>query len=156
MPHTYDYPRPAVTVDAVIFKKEDDRLWILLIQRDRYPFEGMWALPGGFVEMDETLEESVAREVEEETGLKGLLFVQLYTFGDPGRDPRGRTVTVVYCAMAHADAQVTAGDDARHACWFEAGKLPDLAFDHAGILQKAFERYAAGWLDSPVHPTTWP
>jgi len=156
MPHTYDFPRSAVTVDAVIFKKKDDRLWILLIQRDRYPFEGMWALPGGFVEMEETLEESVAREVEEETGLNGLQFGQLYTFGDPGRDPRGRTITVVYCAMASAGAQVKAGDDARSACWFEAGKLPDLAFDHARIIQKAFERYAAGCLDSPVHPSKQP
>lgn len=151
MPFIYDFPRPAVTVDAVIFKKEDDRLWILLIQRGRYPYEGMWALPGGFVEMDETLGESVAREVEEETGLKDLPLEQLHTFGDPGRDPRGRTVSVVYWGIAGENTRVRAGDDARSARWFEANKLPALAFDHSGIIQKALERLAEGGLASSVH-----
>ncbi len=112
MPYTYDFPRPSVSVDAVIFKKEDERFLILLIQRGHYPFEDMWALPGGFIEMEETLEESIARELEEETGLKDLQLEQLHTFGDPGRDPRGRTITVAYQGIAGEKARVRAGDDA--------------------------------------------
>src|SRR4051812_5327538 len=101
MPFTYEYPRPAVTVDCVVFGLDPtvDDLKILLIQRRGEPFAGMWALPGGFVNMDETLEESARRELQEETGISRLFLEQLYTFGDPGRDPRERVVTVAYYAL---------------------------------------------------------
>lgn len=137
MPYTYDYPRPACSVDAVIFKKETGRLWILLIQRDRYPFEGMWALPGGFVEMEETLLESALRELKEETGLSDVALEQLHTFGNPGRDPRGRVISVVYWGFAESGMEIKAGDDARQARWFDADTLPLLAFDHDEIVNKA-------------------
>ncbi len=140
MPYSYDFPRPSVSVDAVIFKKEKDRLLILLIQRDHYPFEGMWALPGGFIEMEETLAESIARELEEETGLKSIALEQLYTSGDPGRDPRGRTITVVYWGIADEHVTVRAGDDARKAGWFPVDEIPPLAFDHDRIVTMALER----------------
>lgn len=156
MPFTYDFPRPAVCVDAVIFKREKARLWILLIQRGHYPYEGMWALPGGFIEMEETLSESIARELEEETGLKNLLLEQLYTFGDPGRDPRGRTISVVYWGMAGVEMGTRAGDDARNAQWFPIEDTPPLAFDHDRIMEKALARVMEKEPDDPCYPTENP
>ena len=88
MPHTYEYPRPALTVDCVVFGLDDEDLKVILIQRDLDPFQGRWALPGGFVEMDETLENAALRELEEETGIRNVFLEQLYTFGEPNRDPR--------------------------------------------------------------------
>lgn len=117
MPFTYPYPRPSVTCDVAVFTMRGDDLSILLIRRKDEPFKGLWALPGGFVEENEALERAAARELAEETGLTGLRLEQLGAFGDPGRDPRGHTVTIAYVTyLAHAPA-VTAGDDAASAEW---------------------------------------
>jgi len=130
----YDYPRPSVTVDIVVVTKER-RPRVLLIQRKRPPFEGAWALPGGFIDMEETLEASARRELEEETGIKVGKLVQLAVFGDPGRDPRGRTISVVYLASVKANqVKPRAADDAAAADWFPLERPPKLAFDHREIL----------------------
>ncbi len=139
MSYTYHYPRPALTVDAVVFRKEDQRIQVLLIQRKHSPFEGMWALPGGFVEMDEDLDEAAARELEEETGLKNIVLKQLHTFGAPNRDPRHRTVSVVFFGWLTDMQQAVAGDDAQNLNWFDIDHLPDLAFDHEKIMQLALQ-----------------
>ena len=134
---TYEYPRPCVTVDIVVVTRER-RPRVLLIRRKNPPFAGTWALPGGFIEMDETLEESARRELKEETGVRVGQLTQLATFGDPGRDPRDRTVSVVYFAevdAAHTTA--TASDDAAATRWFPLHRLPKLAFDHRQILRCA-------------------
>lgn len=135
MEFTYAYPRPALTVDGVIFRKTGNEREVLLIRRLHAPFEGCWAFPGGFVDMDETLEEAVAREIEEETGLKGLNFSQFHTYGDPGRDPRHRTVTVVFTARADENQNASANDDASEVGWFNINQLPEMAFDHGKIMQ---------------------
>jgi 8-oxo-dGTP diphosphatase len=141
MAHTYEYPRPSLTVDGVVFGLDDEDLQVLLIQRDLPPFEGQWALPGGFVRMDETLEEAAKRELGEETGLANVYLEQLYTFGDPGRDPRDRVVTVAYYALVNLrDHRVQAATDARNAAWFTVDDVPKLAFDHARILRTGLER----------------
>lgn len=142
MSYSYDYPRPAVTVDVVVFALRENALQALLVQRAGEPFAGMWALPGGFVEPDESLENAACREMEEETGLKDVFLEQLYTYGDPQRDPRGRVITVAYVALVSSDAhgQVKAGSDARQARWFAVDQLPALAFDHAEILAYALTR----------------
>jgi 8-oxo-dGTP diphosphatase len=134
---TYEYPRPAVTVDIVIATRER-KPRVLLIRRKHEPFAGCWALPGGFVDMDEPLEAAARRELLEETGVRAARLVQLHTFGDPGRDPRGRTVSVVY--LAHVDARRVApraADDAAEVGWFALARLPKLAFDHRDILRCA-------------------
>jgi 8-oxo-dGTP diphosphatase len=136
--YTYKYPRPAVTVDAIIFCRKETNLFVTLIQRANPPFEGKWAFPGGFVDMDESLEAAVERELQEETGLTGIHLEQFYTFGDVHRDPRHRTITVVYIGFADEVLPLLkAGDDAREASWFDVSKLPDLAFDHGDILRQA-------------------
>jgi 8-oxo-dGTP diphosphatase len=136
-----EYPKPFVTVDAVVFSIFDDDLKVLLIKRGRPPFEGRWALPGGFVEIDETLETAAKRELQEETGVANVQLEQLYTFGDPGRDPRGRSISVVYYTLANADRiQPQAATDAADARWFSAFRPPPLAFDHRKILRCAVER----------------
>jgi len=141
MPFTYEYPRPMITVDCVIFSMDNNNFEILLIQRDKYPFEGQWALPGGFVEMDEDLESAAKRELKEETGLMNINLEQLHTFGKPGRDPRGRTISVVYCGITQpGNKKIKAGDDARKAQWFPESNLPDLSFDHNDILKMALEK----------------
>lgn len=141
MPFTYQYARPAVTVDCVVFGLDDEDLKVLLIQRDIEPFAGRWALPGGFVKMDETLEESALRELGEETGLTKVFLEQLYTFGNPGRDPRERVVTVAYYALVKLlDHKVQAATDARNAAWFAVDDLPKLCFDHDHILAAALKR----------------
>ncbi|HPD29786.1 MAG TPA: NUDIX domain-containing protein [Phycisphaerae bacterium] len=141
MPHTYQYPRPSLTVDCVVFGLDDEDLKVLLIQRDLPPFEGQWALPGGFVRMDETLEEAAERELREETGLSDVYLEQLYTFGDLGRDPRERVVTVAYYALVNLrDHRVQAATDARNAAWFAVEDCAKLAFDHARILRMALQR----------------
>jgi 8-oxo-dGTP diphosphatase len=137
MPHTYEYQRPAFTVDILIFVKEKDELSVLLIQRDKPPFEGLWAFPGGFVDIDETLEDASLRELKEETSITGIELQQLYTFGALDRDPRHRTVTVVYYGFAPSkDIYFKAADDARNAAWFNVKNIPQLAFDHEEILKK--------------------
>lgn len=134
----YEYPRPAVTVDIVVVSRKEPKR-VLLIRRKAEPFAGCWALPGGFVDMDETLEDAARRELEEETGVRVQKLVQLHTFGDPGRDPRGRTISVAY--LARADLEKTrpiANDDAAEVAWFSLLRPPKLAFDHKGIV--AFAR----------------
>ncbi len=143
MPHTYEYPRPALTVDVVIFTLREEKLQVLLIQRANPPFQGMWALPGGFVQIDESLEEAALRELAEETGLKGEFYLeQLYTYGDPQRDPRERVVSVAYFALVPSDhpLQSAPASDAAAARWFPVDATPPLAFDHAEILRYALRR----------------
>jgi len=139
--HTYEYPRPALTVDCVVFGMDEGDLKVLLIQRGLEPFVGKWALPGGFVRMEESLDEAARRELEEEAGIRPSHMEQLYTFGEPGRDPRGRVVTVAYFALVKlSDHRVHASTDAREAAWFSVWDTPKLAFDHAEILGTALQR----------------
>ena len=140
--YTYSHPRPALSVDVVIFSLRDSQLQVLLIQRAGEPFQGMWALPGGFVRMDESLEEAASREMQEETGLQEAYLEQLYTYGEPSRDPRGRVVTVAYFALIPADAvfRKEGGSDASQALWYPINTLPDLAFDHKEIIHYAYRR----------------
>jgi len=141
MPYTYKHPRPALTVDCVVFGLDDEDLKVLLIERGGQPFAGAWALPGGFVEMDETLDVAAQRELSEETGLGKVFLEQLFTFGDPGRDPRGRTVSVAYHALVNIrDHRVRAATDARDVNWFAVAERPPLAFDHDKILEMAHQR----------------
>ena len=135
--YCYDYPRPSVTVDVVIVTRED-RPRVLLVRRRDDPFAGSWALPGGFIDMDETLEAAARRELREETGVETGELEQLYTFGDPGRDPRGRTISVAYLArVAPGEVHPVAADDAAAVGWFPLDALPPLAFDHDRILERA-------------------
>ena len=141
MSHTYEFPRPALTVDCVVFGFDGSGLQVLLIKRGIEPFLGAWALPGGFVRTEENLEEAARRELEEETSLRDVFLEQLYTFGDPGRDPRGRVVSVAWYALVHPEQHPAKGDtDASEAAWFSIKELPDLAFDHDHILATALER----------------
>ena len=142
--YQYDYPHPAVTTDVVIFTIREQSLNVLLIRRGNEPYRGDWAFPGGFVEPGEDLETCARRELEEETGLSGIYLEQLYTFGDPNRDPRERVITVVYYALVPTDQmQLLAADDADEADWFSMDELPKLAFDHDEILAMAHERLSA-------------
>lgn len=135
------YERPSVTVDVVILTVRDRQLEVLLVKRRHWPYEGMWAIPGGFVNPDESLEDAARRELEEETGVRDVYLEQLYTFGDPGRDPRGRVITVVYYALIHAEElRVRAADDAADADWFPAYHLPEVAFDHGKIMEYTLQR----------------
>lgn len=139
--YVYDWPRPIVTADAAVFTFAGGKAKLLLIQRKHEPYAGRWALPGGFVEMDEDLPEAAARELAEETGLQGVPLEQLRTFGTPGRDPRGRTITVAYFGITGKDApQIQAGDDAAQAQWFDIEDLPGMAFDHDEIARYAIAR----------------
>ena len=141
MSHTYEYPRPALTVDCVVFGQDEEDLKVLLIQRGVEPYAGRWALPGGFVRMDEALDAAARRELEEEAGIRPVHLEQLYTFGEPGRDPRGRVITVAYFALVKlSDHQLHAATDAREAAWFSVWDTPKLAFDHADILATALQR----------------
>jgi 8-oxo-dGTP diphosphatase len=130
-----------ITADAVVFATDGDVTKVLLIKRKKYPFQGQWAFPGGFLEMDEELQVAAKRELAEETSLTGVELEQMHTFGTVGRDPRGRQITVVYMGVARADQMaVKAGDDAQEAEWFDIQKLPELAFDHNEIAKMAIER----------------
>jgi ADP-ribose pyrophosphatase YjhB (NUDIX family) len=136
-----DYPRPSVTVDLVIFTIAEDDLKVLLIRRGQEPFKGRWALPGGFVEIDESLERAAARELKEEVGVTNVYLEQLYTFGEPKRDPRGRVISVSYFALVDAERQrIVASSDAAEAQWRSVFDAPKLAFDHARILDTAVWR----------------
>lgn len=142
--YCYKYPHPAVTTDVVVFTIREERLQILLIRRGGDPYRGMWALPGGFLDIDEDLEACARRELEEETGLSGLYLEQLYTFGDPERDPRERVISVTYFALVPAGRhRPRAASDAAEAAWFPVDGLPELAFDHAGIIALARRRLRA-------------
>lgn len=141
MTYSYEYPRGALTVDCVVFGLDATELKVMLIQRALPPFEGEWALPGGFVRLDETLEEAARRELEEETGLSKVFLEQLYTFSAVDRDPRERVVSVAHYALVNlSEHKVAAATDARDAAWFGVHDVPTLAFDHAAILQMALER----------------
>jgi 8-oxo-dGTP diphosphatase len=141
MSFTYDYPRPMVTVDAVVFRKNGSNTEVLLIKRGHFPFAGMWALPGGFVDMHETLEEAVVRELEEETGLKNVPLEQLHAYSDIHRDPRGRNISITfYGSTDWQNSEVTGGDDAADAQWFPVDQLPELAFDHHKVIELALNR----------------
>ena len=135
----YKYPRPAVTTDCVVFGIEGNNINVLLIKRGNEPFKGLWALPGGFLNPDETAEEGALRELREETGLEAAEVEQLYTFSDPKRDPRDRVISIAYMAIVKLQ-EVKGGDDASDARWFPIDNLPELAFDHDQILQKGLER----------------
>ncbi len=141
MVYTYSYPRPAVTVDAVILRKNVAQTELLLIRRKNPPFEGQWAFPGGFVEMDEDLDEAVAREIFEETGLKDLQFSQFRAYGNPKRDPRHRTITIVFTAWLDEEQQAVAADDAAEVDWFSLNHFTKLAFDHREILDEVIQHY---------------
>src|SRR6516225_2023111 len=141
MTYTYQYPRAALTVDCVVFGFDDGELKLLLIQRAQDPFKGKWALPGGFVRVDETVDEAAQRELAEETGLKNVFLEQLYTFGAVNRDPRERVVSVAHYALVKlSDHRAKAATDAANAEWFPVSKLPKLAFDHTEILRTALTR----------------
>ncbi|PKL49319.1 MAG: NUDIX hydrolase [Planctomycetes bacterium HGW-Planctomycetes-1] len=137
--YVYDWPRPMVTVDAAVFDVSGDKARILLIKRGNEPFKGQWAFPGGFVEMDEELEDAAARELAEEAGLTGVKLEQLYTFGKCGRDPRGRNITVVFIGITK-NSKIKSGDDAAEAQWFEIDKLPQMAFDHDNVAAAAIKK----------------
>jgi 8-oxo-dGTP diphosphatase len=144
---SYPYPRPALTVDAIVFRIHGIRTEILLIKRGNSPFKGMWAIPGGFINMDETPEEAVARELAEETGITGVGFFQVHTYGSVNRDPRHRTISIAYAGLLHDQVQIAkGGDDAAEAGWFPINQLPPLAFDHHEIVADAIEfGIAKGW-----------
>lgn len=152
MPYTYDYPRPSVTVDCVIFGLDaQQKVNVLLIQRKNNPFAGQWAMPGGFVDMDEDLETAALRELEEETGVHDLFIEQLFTFGAPDRDPRGRVISVAYYALVNLEHHpIEAASDARKVQWFPVNDVPTLAFDHAHIFRVALERLRAKVRYQPI------
>lgn len=140
--YTYEYPRPAVTVDVAIFRPIGDEYQILLIKRDQEPYKDKFALPGGFIEMDESLEQAALRELFEETGVENIQLTQIQTFSQPDRDPRGRVISTCYGSVLKPEDQihVQASDDASAAAWFSLNVLPPLAFDHPRIIQIAIAR----------------
>jgi len=151
MAFSYPFARPALTVDVVVFALDQTDLQVMLIERDLQPFAGQWALPGGFVRVDETLEQAANRELEEESGLAGIFLEQLCTLGDLDRDPRERVVTVAYYALVNLQGHaVRASTDARNAAWFALDDLPELAFDHQRIVQAALTRLRAKVRYQPV------
>ncbi len=139
--YCYEYPRPMVTTDCVIFGFDGSALKVLLIERGIDPFKGQWALPGGFMNMDEDAEQCARRELFEETGVRDMFIEQLYTYSDVNRDPRGRVVSIAYFALVKiSDYELLAGDDANNANWFSMHEIPSLAFDHDRVLRMAIQR----------------
>ncbi|MFT7619491.1 MAG: 8-oxo-dGTP diphosphatase [Planctomycetota bacterium] len=144
MTHTYDYPRPAVTVDVALFVVENSTPQLLLIKRKKPPFQGLWALPGGFVDQDEELEDAARRELLEETSIEARELTQLGAYGKPDRDPRGHTISVVFVGETNAQAahkMLHAADDASEAKFFEVDQLPKFAFDHEQIVADAMRYF---------------
>lgn len=141
--YCYPFPRPSVTADVACFAEEDGGTYLLLIQRNHDPYAGRWALPGGFVDENEALEAAARRELEEETKLTVGEIEQFGAYGDPGRDPRGHTVTVAYIARLSGRVEVTGSDDAASAEWFPIDELPSLAFDHDRVIADAIRRLSA-------------
>ncbi|MBF0407027.1 MAG: NUDIX hydrolase [Candidatus Riflebacteria bacterium] len=140
MAYTYDFPRPSFTLDAAVLTIIESKLSILLIQRKHNPFEGKWALPGGFLEMDETLKTGSARELCEETGLENLDLSPVFTCGEPGRDPRSRTITQVFGVLVNSTFLAPkGGDDAAEARWFPVNSLPEMAFDHLRVISQIYD-----------------
>jgi 8-oxo-dGTP diphosphatase len=152
MPYTYEYPRPSVTVDCVIFGlDESQQLKVLLIRRKGDPYANKWALPGGFVQIEESLENAARRELKEETGVENVFMEQLYTFGSLGRDPRGRVISVAYFALVNlAEHTLQPDTDAEDAAWYSIDDLPELAFDHAVIMKAALDRLRAKLRYQPI------
>lgn len=153
MTHTYEFPRPALTVDCVVFGLDlrEEALRIMLIERDLPPFKGRWALPGGFVKIDESIDEAARRELREETGIEGVFLEQLYTFGEVSRDPRERVISVAYYALVSLEGHtIEAGTDARAAAWFSIDDLPRLAFDHDSIVDVAIRRLKGKVVYEPI------
>ena len=149
--YTYKYPHPAVTTDSVIFGFDGASINILLIERGGEPCKGAWALPGGFLNMDETVEEGAKRELHEETNIEDVYLEQFHVFSDVNRDPRERVLTVAFFALVSKnELQVVAGDDASNARWFEWNHLPTLAFDHAEIIRMAREKLQEKLRVSPI------
>lgn len=138
--YTYQYPRPAVTVDMLILDKSGSSPKILLIERRNDPFAGCWALPGGFVDENEDISDAALRELREETSLTDVDLHQFGAFGKPGRDPRGHTITIAYWGIADNPQQACAADDAKNLKWFEINNLPPLAFDHHEIIQEGLKK----------------
>jgi 8-oxo-dGTP diphosphatase len=140
--YRYKYPRPAVSVDIAIFRPLGEEYQILLVQRAQPPYQGQYALPGGFIEMHESLEEAAQRELFEETGVENIHLTQIQTFSDPNRDPRGRVISTCFgCVLdVGENIRIQAGDDARDADWFGLVDLPPLAFDHSILIQAAFSK----------------
>lgn len=137
MIYTYAYPRPAVTVDMIVLSNIDNKNHILLIQRRNEPFKDKWALPGGFIDIDEEIETAAYRELKEETSIENIKLNQFKTYGKPGRDPRGRTISILfYGYLKDLNQKIEAGDDAKNTQWFPLEKLPDLAFDHSEIINE--------------------
>jgi 8-oxo-dGTP diphosphatase len=137
--YIYEWPRPMVTADALVFAACNGRKSVLLIRRGNDPYKGLWAVPGGFLEMDEELETAANRELLEETGIEGIELKQMHTFGTPGRDPRGRQITVIFTGTVDKEIEPTAGDDAAEAKWFDIDDLPELAFDHDKVIAMGIE-----------------
>jgi len=151
MPHTYEYPRAALTVDCVVFGFDNGDLKVLLIERGLEPFKGAWALPGGFVRVDETVDDAARRELQVETGLSNVYLEQLFTFGTLNRDPRERVVSVAYYALVKlSEHPATGATDAADARWFALNAIPQLAFDHAQILQSGVTRLSGKVRYEPI------
>jgi len=147
----YRYPHPAVTVDCIIFALHENDLKVLLIQRGADPYKNFWALPGGFVEIDEDLDTAAERELAEETGLEKVFLEQLYTYGNPKRDPRERIISVAYYSLVRLkEHRPVAGSDALNTCWYSVRQLPPLAFDHQVIMDMAVKRLQGKVLYAPI------
>ena len=144
--YTYQHPRPSVTVDIAIFMPKEKKFRLLLIQRAEDPFRGLYALPGGFMEIEETLEEAALRELIEETGLKLPDLTQVHTFSALDRDPRGRVISTCFAAVLRESSllAIQAGSDAAKADWFSLNQLPALAFDHAQVIQTIVHKFLPG------------
>lgn len=142
MPH-YDYPRPMLTVDIFLLRLKDNHLEVLLIQRKNDPFKNKWALPGGYVEIEEPIESAAKRELLEETGIENIDLVKMDVFGEPGRDPRGRTITIVYFGVIPFEVsnELKPGDDAAESRWYSLSNLPELAFDHNHIVEVCHKKF---------------
>ena len=140
--YTYLYPRPAVSVDIVLVQKKEDDFQVLLIKRAQPPSQGSYALPGGFVDQDETLEQAAQRELWEETGLQNIQLTQIHTFSNPDRDPRGRVISTVFGAIIDEKSVVKpqAGSDTTDLGWFNLSALPPLAFDHDEMIKITAKR----------------
>lgn len=148
--HSYPYPAHYVTTDIAVFTYRDGRLHLLLVERGGEPYQGMWALPGGFLKPEEELDACARRELAEETALREFFLEPFTTVGTVGRDPRGRVITVAYLALVRWGAQVRGGTDARDARWFALDQLPELAFDHEAIVAAAHARLAQMLADKPM------
>ncbi|TVR69235.1 MAG: NUDIX hydrolase [Marinilabiliales bacterium] len=151
--YCYDYPRPAVSGDCLIFGFDGEDLNILLIERGKEPYKGRWTFPGGFLDMDETTLQCAERELKEETGIEGGKLEQLGAFSGVDRDPRGRVITIAYYTVVrNPENQPVAGDDAADARWFKVKDIPPLAFDHDLVMRAAITRLQAIIKDSGLLP----